>query len=475
MTRYAIIISVEEYRHRHFRRTPFTHADGDLLRSTLIEKCDYTDQHCLSLQLAPEKTKTVDEILAEIRKTVEGAESGDSILFYFAGHGHLAKKDEAYLILPDTEPNKYESTALALDKISEELRQPEIACFRVFDACHSGLDVRSNSGEPDSGAFVRAVTHDASGWVTLAACREDESSYPDTDLGHGVFTYYLCEYIRNLEPDKRVLPELLKVDIVEKVLERTKQQQTPTLNASISGNISLAVRRQDDPQEQPDALPTETAQELGERIAKLQNIPDLLAEGHLEKSLEILVEACKSEFEWMNELGGELSATSPISANNIPKSMHQDVVEFVLSLGFHPRHKLEREIEREDVPKHLYFEYRDRILATHYTIWQPSDLPKAAAILRIQGDGRCIPDVQVLLYVIPLQLKACLLVTSFRQAWPPHEDSLELLCHSYQDLNPDGTAEEAKKLALFAVKRTMERLRQYVERRVAMLEEELRK
>lgn len=475
MTRYAIIISVEEYRHRHFQRTPFTHADGDLLRSTLIEKCDYMDQHCLSLQLAPEKTKTVDKILAEIRKTVEGAESGDSILFYFAGHGHLAKKkDEAYLILPDTDPNKYESTALALDKISEELRQPKIGCFRVFDACHSGLDVRSNSDEPDSGAFVRAVTHDASGWVTLAACREDEYSYPDTDLGHGIFTYYLCEYIRNLEPDKRVLPELLKVDIVEKVLERTKQRQTPTLNASISGNISLAVRRQDDPQEQPDALPTETVQELRERIDKLQNMPDLLAEDHLEKSLEILVEACKSEFERMNELGGELSAASPISADDIPEGMHREVVEFVRRQGFHPRHGLERWTEEERVHRYGLALYRPKKI-THYDVWQSSDLPKTAAILEIQGDGRCVPDVQVLLYVIPLQLKACLLVTSFRQAWPPHEDSLELLCHSYQGLNPGGTAEEAKKLAPFAVKSTMERLRQHVERRVALLEEELRK
>ncbi len=474
MTRYAIIISVEKY--SRFQPTPFAHADGKSLRSVLIEKCDYTAQHCLSLQLAPENTKTADEILAEIKKTVEGAGSGDSILFYFAGHGHLAKKDEAYLILPGTEPNKYESTALALDKISEELRRPELPCFRVFDACHSGLDVRSNSDEPDSGAFVRAVTHDASGWVTLAACREDEFSYPDQDLGHGVFTYYLCEYIRNLEPDKPVLPELLKVDIVERVLERTKQRQTPTLNASISGNISLAVRRQDDPQEKPDALPTETAQKLRERIVKLQNMPDLLAEGHLEKSLEILVEACKSEFERMNELGGELSTTSPISADDIPEGMHREVVEFVRRQGFHPRHKFEREIERERLPRHyLLSDYRPRILTTHYDICQSSDLPETAALLKIQGDGRCIPDVQVLLYVIPLQLKACLLVTSFRRAWPPHEDSLELLCHSYQDLNPGGTAEEAKELAPFAVKKTMERLRQYVERRVTMLEEELRK
>ena len=126
------------------------------------------------------------------------------------------------------------------------------------------------------------------------------------------------------------------------------------------------------------------------------------------------------------------------------------------------------------LPRYGLALYRPKKI-THYDVWQSSDLPKTAAILEIQGDGRCVPDVKVLLYVIPLQLKACLLVTSFRQAWPPHENSLELLCHSYQDLNPDGTAEEAKKLALSAVKRTMERLRQYVERRVTMLEEELRK
>ena len=472
MTRYAIIISVEEY--RHFQLTPFTHADGDLLRSTLIEKCDYTDQHCLSLQLAPEKTKTADEILAEIRETVEGAARGDSILFYFAGHGHLAKKGEAYLILPDTDPNKYESTALALDRISKELRQPEIGCFRVFDACHSGGDVRSNSDDPDSGAFIRAVTHDASGWVTLAACREEEFAYPDQDLGHGVFTYCLCDYIRNLEPDKPVLPEFLKVDVVEKVVKRTKQQQTPTFNASIAGNMPLAVRRQDDPQEQSDTLPIETAQKLRERIDKLQNIPDLLAEGYLEKSLEILVEACKSEFERMNELGGELSVTSPISADNIPGGMHQDVIEFVRRQGFHPRHGLERWTEEERMPRYDLGIYKPKQI-TRYGIWQSSDLPETAAILEIQGDGRCVPDVKALLYVIPLQLKACLLVTSFRQAWPPHENSLELLCHSYQDLNPGDTAEAAKELAPFAVKRTMERLRQHVERRVTMLEEELRK
>lgn len=476
MKRYAIIISVEKY--RHFQPTSFTHADGELLRSTLIEKCDYTDQHCLSLQLTPEKTKTAGEILTEIRKTVEGAASGDSILFYFAGHGHLEKADNrAYLILPDTVHNKYESTALPLDKISEELRQSEQVCFRIFDACHSGLDVRSNSDGPDSGAFIRnVVTHYASGWVTLAACGENESSYPDPDLGHGIFTYYLCEYIRNLEPNKPVFPELLKVDIVEKVLERTKQRakqkQTPTLNASISGNVSLAVRRQDNLQEKSDALPSETTKELRERIVKLQNIPDLLAEGHLEKSLEVLVETCKEEFERVNDLGGELSVTSPISVNEIPEGMHRDVVQFVQSRSFRPRHGLERWTEEERMLRYELTIYKPKKI-TRYAIWQSSDLPKTAAILEIQGDGRCIPDVKVLLYVIPLQLKACLLVSSFRQAWLPDEDSLELICHSYQELNPGGTAEEAKRLAPYAVKRTMEQLRQHVERRVAMIEEEL--
>jgi len=65
MKRYAIIISVEAY--KHFPPTPFTHEDSKLLSSTLNDLCDYSIQHTLLLNLTPDVDKRPDEILSEIR------------------------------------------------------------------------------------------------------------------------------------------------------------------------------------------------------------------------------------------------------------------------------------------------------------------------------------------------------------------------------------------------------------------------
>jgi hypothetical protein len=479
MMRFAIIIGAEKY--THFSPTPFAHADSRLLYSTFTECCDYAVQHTLLLMLAPEADKQPSEILAKIRQTVDNSSAGDTVLFYFAGHGHFSE-GRTYLILPGTIPGAYETTALDLEDISRELRPQQRACFRIFDACHSGLDVQDDATGPDSKSFVRAVTHDASGWVTLAACREDEYSVSDPSVGQGVFTYYFSEYIRALKPDEPVLPELLKVWITEKVFEHAKRlgyRQTPTLNASISGNLSLATRRADIRQKEPNSPPTAVAPDLVARIAELRKVPDMFDKAHLEKVLQCLIEASKQELEHQNDLGGVVSVSTPTSANNIPGGMHRDVVTFVQRLGLQPRHELVRWEEEEDVTvfggaatlaspfpsrKRRYVEYH---------IWQSPDLPKSVAIIEIPGDSRCVPLVKVLLYALPLQLTTCLLVSSFREGWPPHERHLELLCHSYKILKPGISPEEAKTLAPFAAERTMEELRRCIASRVSQLEKEL--
>ena len=203
MTRCAILIAAEKY--VHFPATPFTHADAGLLHVTLTELCDYPAQHVLLLRLTLEDDKTPAELLDAIRKAVNGMERGDSVLFYFAGHGHCSD-NRTYLLLPNTTAGAYETTALSLEDVSKELRTPERSCFRIFDACHSGVDVRGDSELPDSSTFMRAVTHDASGWVTLAACSENQYSVADPQIGHGVFTHYLCEYIRGLNANEPVMP-----------------------------------------------------------------------------------------------------------------------------------------------------------------------------------------------------------------------------------------------------------------------------
>lgn len=477
MKRYAIILNVEAY--KHFSPTPFTHEDSKLLSSTLNDLCDYSIQHTLLLNLTPDADKRPDEILSEIRLMVGGSDPGDTVLFYFAGHGHYSE-GRSYLILPGTTPGAYERTALPLDDISKELRPPERVCFRVFDSCHSGQDVRSNENVPDSQSFLRAITHDASGWVTLAACREDQYSLSDPKIGHGIFTYYFCEFIRSLKAGEVVLPELLKVGIVEKVLNHARQlgyTQTPTLNASISGNISLALRRAETPKQS--LAPERKDNDLLKRIIVMRNIEDMFAKAKLANMLESLVTLVKEEFESGNRFGGKLSFGSQIFADDIPDGMVSAVVDFSRGQGFQPRHQLTRhESFSEELPfgisPALYSLFPARkITNVNYKIAQSKDLPKSAVILEIQGDTRCVPTLKVLIYVIPLQLTVCLLVSSFRQEWPPNDKDLEIISHTYKILKPGTPLEQIKDLASLAFRNTIEKLQQHVATRLVQIEKEL--
>lgn len=481
MTRYAIILSIEDY--VEFPRTPFCHADAALLYTTLTDRCDYALQHILLLKLDPSSDETPANILDRIKQTIDGSKRGDTILFYFAGHGHRTQDNKTYLILPKTVHGTYEKTALALDDVSNRLRQPDRPCFRMFDACHSGADVRDGSVSPDSAGFVRAVTHDPTGWVTLAACREDQYSASDSDIGQGIFTHYVCDFIQSAKVNEEIFPELVKIGIVDKVVEHAKKRgcsQTPTLNASISGNISLATRRVDTSRKQ-EGGDDEKEVVLQERIAKLRAVPDIISPDFLREALQYLVEATRKELEGIGDLVTGISVGSPIAASEIPDGMQRAVVVFAQRQGVHSRHELRRWEEEVEEPQPIWasavvlaslFPAKKR-KHVHYDIRQPTSMPESAVVIELAGDGRCIPGVKVLVYAIPLQLTVCLLVSAFRQGWPPNEDTLELLCHSHDTLKPGHTSEHVRGLAPLAVKRIIENLRQCIASRVNELEKEL--
>ena len=480
MKRYAVIISAEKY--SNFQPTPFAHADSELIRSVLTNECDYATQHLLHMQLRIEENLSPKNILANIQQTVDGSERGDTILFYFAGHGHF-EDNNAYLILPNTDPNRFESTALSLSDISNKLRPSGRACFRLYDACHSGVDVRSDLRKLDPKSFIRSITHDYSDWVTIAACREDEYSYGDPELGHGIFTYYFCEYIKQQKPDEIVLPELIKVEIADKVSSHAKKlgfTQTPTMNARISGNISLATRRIRIHADDKGKSVEHDRSSLISRIAELKKLNDISESSFLREVLVALVDSTKEEFDRVNDLGGPISVSNLISADDIPEEMHQDIVSFIRRQGFQSRHTIERwEEEIEEplyglaIPFSSLFRPKKRKIV-HYDVRQSRDLPESATIMEFPGDNRCIPSMKILVYVIPLQVTVCLLVSGFRHDWPPNESNLELIHHCYKILRPEMTSQDAKELASYAGKKIMEEFRKYIEKRVEQLEREIK-
>ncbi|HKK90098.1 MAG TPA: hypothetical protein VJ936_01750, partial [Desulfobacteraceae bacterium] len=71
-------------------------------------------------------------------------------------------------------------TAIAIRDISNELRIEGVKCFRIFDSCHSGFDVRDARINEDT--LMRGVLGSLpDGWVTIAGCAPKVMK---TDAGH---------------------------------------------------------------------------------------------------------------------------------------------------------------------------------------------------------------------------------------------------------------------------------------------------
>lgn len=237
MKRHAIIISCEDY--VEFPNISFCHADNILMQETLCRYCDYEYNNLLSLTLYPgSEFNNPKDILSKITEIINKSENEDTILFYFAGHG-LLFNNNAYLLLPDTKKSNIENTAISLTKLNNCLSKNNRCNFRIFDACNSGFDSRGIS----TNSFTDIVLQQ--GWITLASCSKEENSYPDPTLEQGIFTYYLCESIKEFNPSDLIYAEELKIKICSKMLkwcENENKKQTPTMNASITGNMPIAKR-----------------------------------------------------------------------------------------------------------------------------------------------------------------------------------------------------------------------------------------
>lgn len=190
MNRFAILIGCEEY--TNFSNICFCHADVELIRSTLTEYCDYQDRNVEVITQYKGCDDTPEVIYRKLAELINRAEQEDTVLFYFAGHG--AKEGEnGYLLLADSSARDYGATALDLREINKLLRDKKINGIIILDACHSGINARNVFS-----SLVMDKMNDT-GCITLASCSDNQESNPYPEQEQGVFTYYLCEEIKNTE------------------------------------------------------------------------------------------------------------------------------------------------------------------------------------------------------------------------------------------------------------------------------------
>lgn len=237
MKRYAIIIGCDEY--REYNNIVFCNDDAVGIQETLVEFCDY-DYNDIELIFLLERDKgsEVEGVLAQISKFIERIKEEDTLLFYFAGHGTVVE-NQAYLVLPETKIGQERSTALSIRRLNSLFKEKNINNFSIIDACQSGFDTNGSR----SLDFINVIKNQS--WATLASCSSNEKSYIDDNVGHGIFTYYIIETIKEISVNEDISIEVLKYKVCEKMklwCERNYKSQTPTLIGCITGNISIATR-----------------------------------------------------------------------------------------------------------------------------------------------------------------------------------------------------------------------------------------
>ena len=201
--RVAVLVGVDAYRNPLFPDIAFAAADahllGDLLRS---EEGGGFDKVTI---LSEPAVWTREAIVAALREARVGLLPDDTFVFYFSGHGTLAKgadgEGRLYLLSTDAEPGRLDETALDLDAVRAFFSElPVEQKALIVDACFNGQG--KSVMDPTLVAEVEALAARvapaslrglSSGEAHLFASTTGRPAFEDPALGHGVYTHYLTQ------------------------------------------------------------------------------------------------------------------------------------------------------------------------------------------------------------------------------------------------------------------------------------------
>lgn len=163
----------------------------------------------------------------------------DTVLFAFSGHG-MQDNGKGFLMSADADPKRLEETAVAMSWVYEQLDQcPARSKVVLVDACHSGATkgARLNHHKLVGGQGVYG----------LFSCEENQESWEDPNVQHGVFTYYLIAALRgeadllqnNGNGDKQVSADevfhFVRTHVPRHVKTHFKAEQKPFRRVSGTG------------------------------------------------------------------------------------------------------------------------------------------------------------------------------------------------------------------------------------------------
>ena len=189
--RRAVLCASSEYRDPGFTPLKYPLKDMDEIRGLLEEKelCEFDDVRMLANPTRAEAHEAIENLTAD-------SGQDDLILFYFSGHGKLARDGSVSLVLNDTKEDRLLSTGLLGDQLrlmfnTSRARQRVI----ILDCCYAGA-VGDEGFKRASGDAVEAMAQQFNGTFVLTASTKFQPAMECKETEGSVFTSCLVEGVR---------------------------------------------------------------------------------------------------------------------------------------------------------------------------------------------------------------------------------------------------------------------------------------
>ncbi len=249
--RYALIVGINDYQNDSVTDLNCATSDAKLLKETLVKKGDFSEENIFLLTsdgTGESDRPSLTNIVFRLEWLREVVGPGDTLVFYFAGHG-VSIDSETFLLTEEADQRSRGTlmiSSLRGSVLNELLKSAGAQNTLVLlDACRNdptaGRGDKSNTLSPTlaRGLVFEPLPAAAQGLerntATVFACSEGERSWEWGDKKQGFFTYFLAEALQKgaYDGDGNATLQGLVGYLREKVnsaaIREANQPQTPML------------------------------------------------------------------------------------------------------------------------------------------------------------------------------------------------------------------------------------------------------
>lgn len=223
---------------------------------TAIKALGIKDSH---VEILKDQDATTTLINARLKRLLERVKAGDTIYFYFAGHGipsndpekadsRKSPEYETYLLPFDGVPvyiaGEPEMKITSIFKQLTDSRADKVICF--IDACFSGQSEYGTllpKGEFAASTLVpREPSYDKTKMVLLSATDKGQTARSYKEKEHRLFSYFLIKSLLQLENSNPSARELFDT-FAENVSSQSREYKDNfSQDPQISGNQSMLIK-----------------------------------------------------------------------------------------------------------------------------------------------------------------------------------------------------------------------------------------